>query len=91
MAYVSVGQVENLEETIVGLQSAYDSMESVCHAQIAIAEAKVIEAQQEADNSTQLLDAAIEAEMEATPERDDIIQFIRNSSRGIMKGYTSSM
>ncbi|MFA9290608.1 MAG: acyl-ACP--UDP-N-acetylglucosamine O-acyltransferase [Solirubrobacteraceae bacterium] len=29
----------------------------------------------------------IEAEMEATPERDEIIQFIRESSRGIMKGY----
>ena len=32
--------------------------------------------------------AIIEAEMEATPERDEIIQFIRDSSRGIMKGYT---
>ena len=41
-------------------------------------------------NTTQAL-SIIEAEMEATPERDDIIQFIRNSSRGIMKGYTSSM
>ena len=29
----------------------------------------------------------IEAEMEATPERDEILQFIRNSKRGIMKGY----
>jgi len=25
--------------------------------------------------------------MEATKERDEIIQFIRNSQRGIMKGY----
>ncbi len=32
----------------------------------------------------------IEAEMEATPERDEILQFIRNSQRGIMKGYFSS-
>ena len=29
----------------------------------------------------------IEAEMEATPERDEILQFIKNSKRGIMKGY----
>ena len=29
----------------------------------------------------------IEAEMEASTERDDILQFIRNSQRGIMKGY----
>lgn len=29
----------------------------------------------------------IEAEMEATPERDEIIQFISESSRGVMRGY----
>lgn len=29
----------------------------------------------------------IEGEFEATPERDDIIQFINNSSRGVMRGY----
>jgi UDP-N-acetylglucosamine acyltransferase len=31
--------------------------------------------------------ALIEAEMPATPERDEILSFITNSSRGIMKGY----
>lgn len=31
----------------------------------------------------------IEAEVEATKERDQIILFIKNSQRGIMKGYTS--
>jgi UDP-N-acetylglucosamine acyltransferase len=30
--------------------------------------------------------AIIEAEMPATPERDEILSFIANSSRGIMKG-----
>jgi len=30
----------------------------------------------------------IEADMEATPERDEIIMAIRNSPRGVMKGYT---
>ena len=29
----------------------------------------------------------IEAEMNATPERDKILQFVNNSKRGIMKGY----
>ena len=29
----------------------------------------------------------IEAEMEASTERDDILLFIRESQRGIMKGY----
>ncbi len=32
----------------------------------------------------------IEAEVEATPERDEILQFIRDSQRGIMKGYFSN-
>lgn len=32
----------------------------------------------------------IEAEMTATPERDEILQFIRDSQRGIMKGYFST-
>lgn len=40
-------------------------------------------------NNTQAV-AIIEAEMEATPERDDILEFIKNSQRGIMKGYFSS-
>lgn len=34
--------------------------------------------------------AIIEAEMEATPERDEVLQFIRDSQRGIMKGYFSN-
>lgn len=37
-------------------------------------------------NNTQAAEI-IEAEMEASSERDEILQFIRNSQRGIMKGY----
>lgn len=37
-------------------------------------------------NTSQAL-AIIEAEFEATKERDQIIQFLQNSSRGVMKGY----
>jgi UDP-N-acetylglucosamine acyltransferase len=40
-------------------------------------------------NTSQALEK-IEAEMEATNERDQIILFIKNSQRGIMKGYTGS-
>ncbi|MBF4985958.1 acyl-[acyl-carrier-protein]--UDP-N-acetylglucosamine O-acyltransferase, partial [Nonlabens mediterrranea] len=32
----------------------------------------------------------IEAEMSATNERDEIIEFIKNSKRGIMRGYVAS-
>lgn len=41
-------------------------------------------------NTTQAL-GIIEAEMEATNERDEIIQFIKDSSRGVMKGYSGSI
>jgi len=34
--------------------------------------------------------AIIEAEMEATSERDEILKFVKNSQRGIMKGYFSN-
>ena len=40
-------------------------------------------------NNSQALEI-IEGEMEATPERDEITMFIRNSQRGIMKGYSAS-
>ncbi|MFT4575538.1 MAG: UDP-N-acetylglucosamine acyltransferase [Polaribacter sp.] len=40
-------------------------------------------------NTSQALEI-IEGEMEATPERDEIILFIRNSQRGIMKGYSAT-
>ncbi|WP_347174349.1 acyl-ACP--UDP-N-acetylglucosamine O-acyltransferase [Polaribacter uvawellassae] len=39
-------------------------------------------------NTSQAIEI-IEAEMEATPERDEIMLFIKNSQRGIMKGYTA--
>lgn len=38
-------------------------------------------------NVTQAINI-IEAEMAASPERDDILSFIANSSRGIMRGYS---
>lgn len=41
---------------------------------------------QKKNNTTQALQT-IEAEMEATTERDRIVTFIRDSQRGIMKGY----
>ena len=37
-------------------------------------------------NNTQAI-RYIEAEVEATKERDEILSFIQNSKRGIMKGY----
>ena len=44
---------------------------------------------QKSFNNTQAA-RLIEAEMEATNERDEILQFIKKSKRGIMKGYFSN-
>ena len=44
---------------------------------------------QKSFNNTQAA-RLIEAEMEATNERNEILQFIKNSKRGIMKGYFSN-
>ena len=40
-------------------------------------------------NNTQALDT-IEAEFPVSPERDEIIDFVSNSGRGIMKGYNQN-
>ena len=40
-------------------------------------------------NNSQALEI-IEAEMEATPERDEILSFVKDSQRGVMRGYTPS-
>ena len=37
-------------------------------------------------NNSQAADI-LEAEMQVSPERDEILYFIKNSHRGIMKGY----
>ncbi|MGB6083434.1 acyl-ACP--UDP-N-acetylglucosamine O-acyltransferase [Moheibacter sp.] len=43
---------------------------------------------QKSKNVTQALDF-IENEFESTPERNQILEFIKNSPRGLMKGYTT--
>jgi UDP-N-acetylglucosamine acyltransferase len=42
------------------------------------------------NNTTQAM-RILEAELDATNERDEVITFIRESQRGIMKGYTSNI
>jgi UDP-N-acetylglucosamine acyltransferase len=41
---------------------------------------------QKNNNNTQAI-LKIETEIDASPERDEIISFIQNSGRGIMKGF----
>jgi UDP-N-acetylglucosamine acyltransferase len=41
------------------------------------------------NNNTTQASRILEAELDATPERDEVLTFIKNSQRGIMKGYSS--
>jgi UDP-N-acetylglucosamine acyltransferase len=42
------------------------------------------------NNNTTQASRILEAELDASPERDEVITFINNSQRGIMKGYMSN-
>ncbi|GAD89529.1 MULTISPECIES: hypothetical protein [Vibrio] len=89
MAYVSIEQVESLEEAIAGLQSTYDSMESACQVQIAATEAKLTEVQQEADNSAQLMDASMEAEMGAGQQLEQANEQLSSANEQLSSAYLS--
>ena len=65
----------------VGLRRRGFSAETICQIQDIY---RIL--YQKSYNNTQAT-LIIEAEMEATPERDEILQFIKDSQRGIMKGY----
>ena len=64
MAYVSVGQVEKLEDTIKELSSTYLELESECQAKLQRVAGIVAAAQQEAENSAKMLEGACQAELE---------------------------
>ncbi len=42
------------------------------------------------NNNVSQASRILEAELDASPERDEVLTFINNSQRGIMKGYTSN-
>ena len=65
MTQVSVGQVENIEDAVWALQSAYDAMESACAAEIAAARSRMAEAQNAADECAMEFNLAVDAEREA--------------------------
>jgi hypothetical protein len=65
MAQVSIGQVENLEDLIRGLESVREALETACREQIAAAEYKCAEAREETKNSESMLEQASQAEQEA--------------------------
>ncbi len=63
MAYISVGQIEILEEAVLSLQSIYNSMDDECQSFIDKTQIKQNECRQESLFSETLLQKAIAAEM----------------------------
>jgi hypothetical protein len=64
MAQVSIGEVENLEDLVRGLESVREALESACREQIAAAEDKCAVAFEEKQNSERMLESASLAEQE---------------------------
>ena len=89
MSRVSVGQVENLGEAIAHLQSDYNLMECACEAQVSMAEEKLSAAQQEADNSAQLLESAQEAELEAAQQLEMAIEQLEIANDQLNSAYSA--
>ncbi|CAB3910108.1 hypothetical protein LMG26846_04965 [Achromobacter insuavis] len=74
MAQVSIGQVENLEDLLHGLQSVRQAMAGACHEQIAAAAQKLQDAREEAERSESMLERAVQQEQAASQAVDDAQQ-----------------
>ena len=58
MAQVSIGQVENLEDLIRGLESVREALETACREEVTAAERQCAEARAETQNSESMLEQA---------------------------------
>ena len=74
MAQVSIGQVENLEDLLRGLQFVHQALAGSCQEQIAVAEQKSQEAREEAERSERMLDQAGQQERAGQQAAEDAQQ-----------------
>lgn len=65
MAQVSIGQVDNLEDLIRGLESVREALETACREEVAAAESRCTAAREETQNSESMLEQAEESERAA--------------------------
>lgn len=89
MAQVSIGQVENLEDLVCGLLSVREALETSCREQIAVAEQKVEEAREEAQNSASMLESAVQQEQAAKQEVDSAQQALDSSQSWLASAQSS--
>lgn len=89
MAKVSIGQVENLEDLVRGLQSVLEALETACREQIAVAEQKCAEACKEAQNSASMLENSIQLEQAAQQKVDSAEQAFDSSQSSLASAQSS--
>lgn len=89
MAQVSIGQVENLEELVRGLQSVREALETSCHEQIAVAAQKSEEAREEVQSSENMLQSAVQQEQAAKQEIENTQQTLDSSQCSLASAQSS--
>jgi len=90
MAQVSIGQVENLEDLVRGLQSLREVLEAACREQVAVAAQKYAEVRAEVQNSASLLESAIQKEQVAK-QNVDVAEGTFDSSQNSLSSAQSSL
>lgn len=90
MAQVAIGQVENLEDLMRGLQSVRDALETGCREQIAVAQQKCAEAREEAQNSESMLESATQQE-QAAQQKVAYAEQTLDSAQGSLASAQSSL
>ena len=83
MTQVSIGQVENLDELVRGLLSVREALESACREQVAEAERKSVEASEELQNSGNMREIAIQAEMKAQQAVENTRQILESAKAAL--------
>jgi len=89
MAQVSIGQVENLEDLVRGLQSVHEALETACREQIAVAQQKCAEAREEAQNSSSMLENAIQQEQAGQQKVNSAEQALDSSQSSLTSAQSS--
>jgi hypothetical protein len=90
MAQVSIGQVENLEDLVRGLESVREALGTACSQQITAAEQKHQTAHEETRHSENMLESAIQQELAANQAVEDAQQALE-SSRSTLASAQSSL
>jgi chemotaxis protein histidine kinase CheA len=83
MAQVFIGQVENLEDLIRGLESVGEALEIACREQVEDAERQCAEAREETKNSESMLEQASQAERAAHQTLAEAQQKLESAENGL--------